>query len=665
MKANEAGRELGKITSVTADRFVVELSSGLAGFTLVGFDGQHYVARIGSFVLIPLQTEYVVGEITGLRDADITKGGRFADDVQGSHELASVKYLDVIPIGTLSLRQSEPFKFGVSVYPPLYSDVLYAQSSDLDRIFDVTEITASEFQTDELHSTLAKTAFNMGMSVIFDDYAIRARFDEFFGAHSAILGNTGSGKSCTVATIIQSVLSDRTYPPALGATFFVFDTNGEYRQAFYELPAPIERTYLSVSSTSSSTPISPHDNQETTIPFRLPHWFMSVEEWALLLRASDRAQLPILRTALGLTTMFADDSEELTSLKDHVLASSCLAVLRSSDSVPAMADKVRTLLTIYHTSRLNLAICGTLLSNDFGKWTGTGNSDGAALRSTLESCLLDIAVIPDYQNKQFNFGDLNEALELAILYEESHGNRQIRDYCSSLLTRYKSIRDRSEFSFLLLDAQDLKEHERSPETFVDVLLGNSGKAKDQPSQVVILDMNDIEDEIIEVLTSVVARLIFDKLRRYEPRNTLPVNLVLEEAHRYVSDTRANYAIDANKIFERIAKEGRKYGLFIMLASQRPSELSGTVLSQCSNFIVHRIQNPEDLLHIRQMTPFISESVLRRLPSLPKQHALIFGNAVNVPTTFRVRDADPRPKSDDTHIRELWFKTRSGQERISD
>ena len=92
----------------------------------------------------------------------------------------------------------------------------------------------------------------------------------------------------------------------------------------------------------------------------------------------------------------------------------------------------------------------------------------------------------------------------------------------------------------------------------------------------------------------------------------------------------------------------------MVASQRPSELSKTVLSQCNNFIIHRIQNPDDLSQIKQMTPFISETVLQRLPSLPKQHALIFGSAVKIPTTFRVRDANPTPNSDDTQIRDLWY-----------
>ena len=167
-------------------------------------------------------------------------------------------------------------------------------------------------------------------------------------------------------------------------------------------------------------------------------------------------------------------------------------------------------------------------------------------------------------------------------------------------------------------------------------------------------MNEVEDEVVELVVAVISRMIFHLLRGASPRNRFPVNLVLEEAHRYIAERPASHAIDANRIFERIAKEGRKYGVSLFVASQRPSELSKTVLSQCSNFVVHRIQNPDDLVHIRQMTPFISESVLRRLPSLPKQHALVFGNSVSLPTTFKVRDANPRPESGDAKIRELWF-----------
>ncbi|MBN8489571.1 MAG: ATP-binding protein, partial [Burkholderiales bacterium] len=252
---------------------------------------------------------------------------------------------------------------------------------------------------------------------------------------------------------------------------------------------------------------------------------------------------------------------------------------------------------------------------------------------------------------------LEQAFDLALLYEEAHGNMQIRDYCSQMITRFKWIRERDEFAFLRVPPDQLQEHERDVAQFVERCIGLSrldGKFQ-KSAQVIVLDMNEAGDEVVEVASAVIARLIFDRLRRAEPRNRAPINLVLEEAHRYVAERPSGYAIDASRIFQRIAKEGRKYGLFLMVASQRPSELSKTVLSQCSNFVVHRIQNPDDLQHIRQMTPFVSDSVMKRLPSLPKQHALIFGNAVNLPTTFRVRDVKPKPKSDDAAIRDLWFR----------
>jgi hypothetical protein len=226
------------------------------------------------------------------------------------------------------------------------------------------------------------------------------------------------------------------------------------------------------------------------------------------------------------------------------------------------------------------------------------------------------------------------------------------------MTRFKWIRERDEFAFLRVDPDAILDYEKDTDRFVERFVGleRDGSALRKTSQITILDLNDAMDQVVEVASAVLARLVFERLRRAEPRNRLPVNVVLEEAHRYIAERPAGYAIEAGNIFERIAKEGRKYGMFLLVASQRPSELSRTVLSQCSNFVVHRIQNPDDLSHIRQMTPYISESIMRRLPSLPKQHALIFGNAVNLPTTFRVREASPRPKSDDARISELWFRS---------
>lgn len=648
----DARRALGTVTSVTAGGFTVELSTGADSFTLVGFDGQHYVARIGSFVLIPLQVAYVVAEVTGLRERELSVGEQMVSDVEDSTSLKSAKFLDVVPVGTLPFRDEEAFRFGVSVYPPLYAEVLYAQSGDLDRILEVTSAEEPIDSSDPAGPTRLR-AFDIGTSVVFDDYQVKVRIDEFFGGHSAILGNTGSGKSCTVAAILQSIFEKPNSYSAVGASFVFFDTNGEYRQAFGELPAPINRSYAVIPGPegSHSAP-EPIDDKEETFAFRLPHWYLSAEEWELLLRASDRTQRPILRTALGLTSLFATAGAELDKTKNHVLASAMQTILSTSDSDTASSGRIIGLISSFETNQISRQRVRGLATINYGQL-----SKRDELVALLDPHMDNTITLPDYKNAPFDFSLLGDALDLAILYEESHGNRHIRDYCSSMLTRYKSIRDRGEFEFMRPSPSNLAAHETSQNAFTDKILGLSrevGGAASKRSQITILDMNEVEDEVIEVVSAVATRMLFERLRRAPERNELPVNLVLEEAHRYVPDRPTESAIDATRIFERVAKEGRKYGLFVTVASQRPSELSRTVLSQCSNFVVHRIQNPEDLQHVRRMTPFISESVLSRLPSLPKQHALIFGNSVTVPTTFRVRDALPKPRSDDAKIRHIWF-----------
>jgi DNA helicase HerA-like ATPase len=644
-------RAIGKLVSVSADKFTVEMSRSTDNFTVIGFDDVHYIARLGSFVIIPVQSEYVVAEIVGLREKDNSAGSRFSNSE--IVDTSSVKFLDLVPLGTLPQARDGAFRFGVSTYPSLFADALYTVDSDLDRIFEVTGESENAQAKDDPTATRLK-AISIGKSVVFSDYAIKIRIDEFFGGHAAVLGNTGSGKSCTVASIIQSLFSKPDTYAAHGASFIILDVNGEYRQSFANLGFDIRRAYWSLPVPGGPEASEGDDKGEKRHNFRLPHWFMSVEEWELLLRASERTQQPVLRTALGLSTLFSGDGNtELIRLKNHILASCITYILQGDAGSPTKKDRILSLLSTFSTKELCTATLKNGLLINFGEIKGI---DG--ILELLRKHIQETITIPDYANKPFPFENLDTALDLALLYEEAHGNRQIREYCSQLRTRFKWIRERDEFAFLRVDPGAILDYEKDTDRFVERFVGleRDGNLLRKTSQITILDLNDAMDQVVEVASAVIARLVFERLRRAEPRNRLPVNVVLEEAHRYIAERPAGYAIEASKIFERIAKEGRKYGMFLLIASQRPSELSRTVLSQCSNFVVHRIQNPDDLSHIRQMTPFISESIMRRLPSLPKQHALIFGNAVNLPTTFRVRDASPRPKSDDARISELWFRS---------
>ena len=306
-----------------------------------------------------------------------------------------------------------------------------------------------------------------------------------------------------------------------------------------------------------------------------------------------------------------------------------------------------------------IAIDYSKLDAKFGNFSNKQEEDNFKI-SVKNHIKEDVNIDLKFNSDYFDFKDLEQALENAILYEEYHGNKQIRDYCSSMITRFKSIKEREDFKFLTTTQND-----KSIDEYIYSLLGIEKQEDNaiKKNQVIIIDLNSANDETVEVISCVISRLIFEKLKTAKNRNQFPINLVLEEAHRYISTESGKIFGDANRIFERIAKEGRKYGMFLLVSSQRPSELSRTVLSQCSNFIVHRIQNPEDLSHIRQITPHISETILKRLPSIPTQHALIFGHSVNLPTTFKVNEANPKPKSDNNEISKNWFKEKDPQVKL--
>ncbi|QYC09613.1 MULTISPECIES: ATP-binding protein [Brevundimonas] len=644
MSGDDRKRAIGKLTSVAADRFVVEMHAGTDNFTVVGFDDIHYVARLGSFLMVPTHGDLVVVEVVGLRERDSASGG----DRGEMDKASSAKFLDVVPVGMLPADGSK-FRFGVSVFPSLYADVLYALDAELDRIFETAGFDEPAAGIGDApcvpEGATRHRILNIGRSVVFDNYGVKVRLDDFFGGHAAVLGNTGSGKSCTVASILQGLFEKPKEHHARGATFVVFDVNGEYEAALKSIEASggLGCQYLVLDGTA------------TPGRFRLPHWFLDQSEWELLLQASERTQVPILRLALGFTTLFSGPPGALVEVRNHILAKCITQILSDETTSPSKADRIQGILQRFNTPQINNGVIEKYIRVGFGSIANV-----IALSKFLTEdnpFIIEGFNLPAYTNEAFEFSILSKAMDLALLYEEAHGNRHIRDYCSQMVTRLKSLEDRQEYKFLRHGLADAANPDNSEPAVLAKLLGltKKGEGFAKSHQVIIIDMNSVDDEVVELVSAVLARMTFRLLRHADPRNRFPVHMVLEEAHRYVGSVPSRYAVDASKVFERIAKEGRKYGMFLLVASQRPSELSKTVLSQCANFVIHRIQNPDDLSQIRQMTPFISDAVLKRLPSLPKQHALVFGTSVNLPTTFKVREASPLPHSDDTRIVDLWFQ----------
>ena len=179
---------------------------------------------------------------------------------------------------------------------------------------------------------------------------------------------------------------------------------------------------------------------------------------------------------------------------------------------------------------------------------------------------------------------------------------------------------------------------------VNTLVGSEAE------RVIVVDCSMLAHDVLPFFCAIVGRVLLELRSHSSPgsRTAQPFVLVLEEAHNYLKPRRDDESAGvrlSRASFERIAKEGRKYGLSLVIASQRPSDVSPTVLSQCANFLVHRIQNPDDIDYFKKILPTGSREILEQLPILAPGDGILVGSALNVPTRVRIPLPHPKPDSD--------------------
>ena len=491
----------------------------------------------------------------------------------------------------------------------------------------------------------------VGSSVMFPEYQVKIKLNEFFGFHFAVFGNTGSGKSNTIADIIQRIFSKESFS-ARGAKFIVFDSNGEYESAFksiHRINPLIKAKFLSTSFDAGNR-------------LTIPVWALSVDDWAVLLHASEKTQVPILSRALDIIKTFDSPKQDDTAQKvrNHILASVIKDILSSSENPTTQNAKILMVLNKFHTEEIKLetvipANQEADVNNERGhNITPVQMSISRALSLACAKMLAPVSLmefcdrfilqnINDLmENKQvvpYSLKRFTEAVEFAVLYEGSISSSKIYEYTSTLVTRLKHLGESEQGSFF--DKTEFT-------TIEDYIKNTIGE-----TQLLNIDISSLDDTATEVVTKVFSKMLFDYMRSLKPRNTMPVNLILEEAHRFIRSD-MDYGVLGYNIFERIAKEGRKFGLLIGISSQRPSELSKTVVSQCSNFIIHKIQNPDDIQYISRMVPYINQGIVNRITYLRRGHALVFGTAINLPTLTAFNKANPAPNSGNSNIVEKWY-----------
>ena len=508
------------------------------------------------------------------------------------------------------------------------------------------EVTDDETVVDKENGKTRAELLKLGTSVIFPDYSVKVNIDKFFGFHFAVFGNTGAGKSNTIATIMQEIFRKKDYA-AKGAKFVFIDSNGEYAKAFSEISQ--------VNETVQAKEFVASDDDLVDNRLQIPVWALSADDWAILLHASEKTQIPILKRAIDIAKSFFDETTSNTDVRNHILASSLVGVFCSSDSSPSKGDKLISILSTFMTDEISLDTqVGKVQYQDGRERKETDGTLRAAIKVGFGNMLSPETVIKYLQKfiksdiadslssskaVPYSLQQFSEAVQFATLYEGSISSQRIQEYTSTLVTRLQSLQDGIQGKILVKTEYD------SIDSFIQSVLGIH--------QIVNIDISSLDDASAEVVAKVFAKLLLDYLRKREKKADMPINFVIEEAHRFIRNE-TNYGPLGYNIFERIAKEGRKYGLLLGISSQRPSELSKTVVSQCSNFIIHRVQNPDDLQYISRMVPYVNQGMIDRLTYLQTGHALVFGTAINLPTLTRFDEASPKPDSENAKISERWY-----------
>jgi hypothetical protein len=508
--------------------------------------------------------------------------------------------------------------------------------------------------------------------------AIMVDPDKLFGRHLAVLGNTGSGKSCTVAGLIrwsmeaaEKAIKDAGKTGVPNARFIILDPNGEYARAFADRGDELRLFRV--------PPVADGER-----PLDVPAWLWSGHEWTAVAHAQPGAQRPLLMQ--GLRELKAGQAEGVPreAMIRRYLGSYSIrisAMLNTGTQAFAGAPRprfecARLLETIasdcsqfggeaLDTASGALAAISTTITGivDNRRSGNFFNDFAISDLETVRSALDTLAqTLPDIGHAALISEDAPQFFDVNILAEhldrvatEQGGN--LAGFISTL-----GLRIRGMLADQRLGAVIGRDPPTSFETWLKDYVGDDGASN---GQIAVVDLSLVPSEIVHIVVSVLARLIFESLQRYRrghPKGqTLPTVLVLEEAHTFVrrgkdDDGPASSPTQlCREVFERIAREGRKFGLGLVLSSQRPSELSPTVLAQCNTFLLHRIVNDADQNLVARLVPDNVGGLLRELPSLPSRQAVLLGWAAPIPVLVEVDELPnaQRPQSADPDFWNVW------------
>jgi len=668
-----AGLVVGVVESVAPDQIRASLELDSPHATALNTGTPTPFPRLNAYVVLPNEAGATVGYIAwmGIERSPFPRRNALKDF--GLVDLPfPVRKMSIIPVGTLTVaRRRAPdgdryeLSRGVVAFPSVGDQVLIPTPEQIAAIVGAQE---------------SDRRVCIGVSPMASNAPICVNPDKLFGRHLAVLGNTGSGKSCSVAGIIRwSLDAAKTAIEESGASdvpnarFIVLDPNGEYSRAFADQGDAL-RVFR----------VPPLKDGES--PLSVPAWLWNAHEWTAVAQAQPGAQRPLLlqgirelkngntadvpraafvrryllQYATRLASMLADGPKTYAGLPAARFGCARVLVNLGADCLawaePAEGPLKMELESL--STAVNAIVEGRRSGNYFNDFSIS------ELDATCKELRRMAAPLPDLSSacavgedapRQFDVGNLADHLER--MGDDRGGN--VAAFVSTLGLRIRSM---------MADQQLANVIGGKPpvvfEQWLETYLGADGASN---GSVAVLDLSLVPSEVVHIVVAVLARLVFEALQRYRRVHTegriLPTVLVLEEAHTFArrghdSESGAsNPAQLCRETFERIAREGRKFGLGLVVSSQRPSELSPTLLAQCNSFLLHRIVNDADQELVAKLVPDNVGGLLRELPSLPSSQAILLGWATPLPVLVQMNELPKaqQPLSDDPDFWDVWTR----------
>ncbi|MBB5704082.1 hypothetical protein FHS76_003997 [Ochrobactrum daejeonense] len=644
-------RLIGHIVSVQGFRVKVELLPETRSALRATLDGVQVAIAINAYLTFSLGAgETVIGIITDLEareSFDPSSGDDLSLELMKPRRIASVQLL-----GTIEHADDEPsFSPGISVLPTLDTPAEIGSPDILRAIFETPpRRNRPEGYDDKDFDYDLKIGFPTGQA----RNVVRASYNDLFSRPLAIVGNTGSGKSFSVSSLIQKAMKALD-GAAQEPHVFILDINGEYAKAF---PATMAETRL------------PDRIYLNGREFSLPLWFLNAEEICAWLSASEQTQEPVLKdwwaiakggnataaASLGSlqNAMSALDQllSELTKVKRKFAGSYCDAIvghLADSDIDTAAFE------VLFKTHR----------SVDQYNQDVMGNQAAVAAEAEKLKDAIRIKIVGGSDTTEAGARTADSPIPIArsTLTDPSLINRAVSKedtfrvdaHLTTLKLRLKTRLDDKRWRAFL-------NYEDAGTTIANLStwFARFGLGATTGPKVSVLDLSMLSNEVLPYACAVIGRVLLEARERLPAasRYKHPWVLVLEEAHNYARPARTDEDRGhrlARLTYERIAKEGRKFGLSLIIASQRPSEISQTIISQCANFISHRLQNPDDIDHFRRIIPMQARRLLDQVTILSSGEAIVFGSAFHIPTRVQFDRPEPGPYSQTAAPYHEWSK----------